>query len=93
MSRHRVLIVDDDPAVRFGLKDFLETRGYRVDEADSAKGAEQAFRENRPDVVLSDYRLPDGDALTLLPRLRAIAEEVPVIVLTGHGSVELAVRP
>jgi len=92
MSRHRVLIVDDDPAVRFGLKDFLETRGYRVDEADSAKGAEQAFRENRPDVVLSDYRLPDGDALTLLPRLRAISEEVPVIVLTGHGSVELAVQ-
>ena len=92
MSRHRVLIVDDDPAVRFGLKDFLETRGYRVDEADSAKGAEQAFRENRPDVVLSDYRLPDGDALTLLPRLRAISEEVPVIVLTAHGSVELAVQ-
>ena len=92
MSRHRVLIVDDDPAVRFGLKDFLETRGYRVDEADSAKVAEQAFRENRPDVVLSDYRLPDGDALTLLPRLRAISEEVPVIVLTAHGSVELAVQ-
>ncbi len=92
MSRYRVLIVDDDPAVRFGLKDFLETRGYRVDEADSAKGAEQAFRENRPDVVLSDYRLPDGDALTLLPRLRAISEEVPVIVLTAHGSVELAVQ-
>ncbi len=92
MARHRVLIVDDDPAVRFGLKDFLETRGFRVDEADSARAAEQAFRENRPDVVLSDYRLPDGDALTLLPRLRAISEEVPVIVLTAHGSVELAVQ-
>ena len=92
MTRNRVLLVDDDPAVRFGLRDFLETRGYRVDEADSAKAAEQAFRDNRPDVVLSDYRLPDGDALALLPRLRAISEEVPVILLTAHGSVELAVQ-
>ncbi|MEO8634134.1 MAG: sigma-54 dependent transcriptional regulator [Gemmatimonadales bacterium] len=92
MARNRILLVDDDPAVRFGLKDFLETRGYRVDEADTAKAAEQAFRDNRPDVVLTDYRLPDGDALALLPRLRAISEEVPVIVLTGHGSVELAVQ-
>ena len=92
MARNRVLVVDDDPAVRFGLKDFLETRGYRVDEADTAKSAEQAFRDNRPDVVLSDYRLPDGDALALLPRLRAISEEVPVILLTAHGSVELAVQ-
>ncbi len=92
MARNRILIVDDDPAIRFGLRDFLETRGYRVDEAGTAADAELAFRQARPDVVLSDYKLPDGDALSLLPRLRAIADEVPVILLTAHGSVELAVQ-
>ncbi len=92
MARNRILIVDDDAAVRFGLRDYLETRGYRIEEAATAAEAEQAFRASPPDAVISDYRLPDGDALTLLPRMRAIAEQVPVILLTGHGSVELAVQ-
>ncbi len=92
MARNRILIVDDDTAVRFGLRDFLETQGYRVEEAGTVVEGENAFRRSRPDVVVCDYRLPDGDALTLLPRLRAIADDVPVILLTGHGSVELAVQ-
>ena len=92
MARNRILIVDDDPAIRFGLRDFLETRGYRVEEAATAAEAEQLFRSASPDVVVSDYRLPDGDALQLLPRLRAIADQVPIILLTAHGSVELAVQ-
>ena len=92
MARNRILIVDDDAAIRFGLRDFLETRGYRVEEAATALAAEQAFRAAPPDAVISDYRLPDGDALQLLPRLRAMNDQVPVILLTGHGSVELAVQ-
>ena len=92
MARNRILIVDDDDAIRFGLRDFLETQGYRVEEAATALEAETAFRNVRPDVVVTDYRLPDGDALLLLPRLRAIADQVPVILLTAHGSVELAVQ-
>lgn len=92
MARNRILIVDDDPAIRFGLRDFLETRGYRVDEAATALEAEQAFRAAPPDAVVTDYRLPDGDALQLLPRLRALGEQVPIILLTAHGSVELAVQ-
>ncbi len=92
MARNRILIVDDDAAIRFGLRDFLETRGYLVDEAGTATDAEIAFRNARPDVVLCDYKLPDGDALGLLPRLRAISDAVPIILLTAHGSVELAVQ-
>jgi DNA-binding NtrC family response regulator len=92
MARNRILIVDDDSAIRFGLRDFLETRGYLVEEAGTATAAELAFRNTRPDVVICDYKLPDGDALSLLPRLRAISEEVPIILLTAHGSVELAVQ-
>jgi DNA-binding NtrC family response regulator len=49
-------------------------------------------RADPPDVVIADYLLPDGNALELLPRLRAIGSSVPLVVLTGHGSIDLAVR-
>jgi DNA-binding NtrC family response regulator len=88
----RILLVDDEPGARFGVQDFLSAHGYEVTEADSCRAAEAAFRRNRPDLVLLDYALPDGDALTLLPRLRAMDAAVPVVILTGHGSIDLAVR-
>jgi DNA-binding NtrC family response regulator len=92
MSRHTVLIVDDEAAIRFGIRDFLEAQGYDVEEADSCQAAQAAFRATRPDVVLLDYSLPDGTALELLPRLKALDPEVPLMVLTGHGSIDLAVQ-
>jgi DNA-binding NtrC family response regulator len=92
MARHRILVVDDESGVRFGVRDFLESHGYDVAEADSGRAAEAAFRESLPDAAIVDYRLPDGDSLELLPRLRAIDRSVPVVILTAHGSIDLAVR-
>jgi DNA-binding NtrC family response regulator len=88
----RILLVEDDAAIRFGIREFLETQGFAVDETDTAEGAQTAFREFRPDAVIVDYRLPDGNALDLLPRLREWEPSVPVMLLTGHGSIDLAVR-
>jgi DNA-binding NtrC family response regulator len=87
-----VLIVDDEPGVRFGLRDALEAKGYQVDEAATCQAAEALFRSRRPDVAILDYSLPDGTALDLLPRLRALDVSVPLVVLTAHGSIDLAVR-
>lgn len=92
MARNRILIVDDEVGVRFGIRDFLQSKGFDVDEADSCRMAQEAFRANRPDVALIDYRLPDGNALELLPRLKAIDADVPIIILTAHGSIDLAVQ-
>ena len=92
MSGARILIVDDEPSIRFGLHEFLEARGYRVSEADSLLAAQEACRADRPDAALVDYLLPDGTALDLLPRLRAIEPDLPVVILTGHGTIDLAVR-
>jgi DNA-binding NtrC family response regulator len=93
MALHRVLIVDDDAAVRFGIRDFLQSHlYYAVVEADSCRGAEEAFRASRPDVAIVDHVLPDGNALELLARLKGIDPSVPVVILTGHGSIDLAVR-
>jgi DNA-binding NtrC family response regulator len=92
MARNKVLVVDDEPAVRFGIRDFLEQQGYEIEEAESCEDAQYLFRTSRPDIVIADYMLPDGTALDLLPRLKEIDSNIPLLVLTAHGSIDLAVR-
>jgi len=92
MARNRILIIDDESAVRFGIRDFLEQYGYQIDEAESCQEARRIFSTARPDIVVADYMLPDGTALDLLPRLKEVDAEIPLLVLTGHGSIDLAVR-
>ena len=72
MTKKRILVVDDEPSVRFGLRHFLEAHSYEVYEADSCHQALEMFLTARPDVAVIDYKLADGDALSLLPRLREI---------------------
>jgi DNA-binding NtrC family response regulator len=88
----KILIVDDEPGIRFGVRDFLESEGLEADEADSVASADKAVREGRPDAVVLDHMLPDGTALDLLPRLKEFDPALPVVVLTGHASIDLAVR-
>ncbi len=92
MANKKVLLVDDDAGARFAVREYLAVQKFDVEEADSIKSALEAFSASRPDVALLDYRLPDGNALQLLPRLKAIDPIVPVIILTGHGSIDLAVQ-
>jgi len=91
-TRTRVLLVDDDAGIRFGLREFLTDCGFEVTEAVSCETAIQALRSGLSDLALMDFALPDGDALALLPRLREVAPDLGVVLLTGHGSVDLAVR-
>ena len=92
MSRNKVLVVDDESGVRFGIRDFLEQHGYEIEEAESCQDAQHLFRTSRPDIVIADYMLPDGTALDLLPRLKEIDSGISLLVLTAHGSIDLAVR-
>ncbi|MCC6773645.1 MAG: sigma-54-dependent Fis family transcriptional regulator [Gemmatimonadaceae bacterium] len=91
-GRTRLLFVEDDAAIRFAVRDFLDAHAFDILEADSCATGEQLFLKERPDLVLTDYMLGDGTALDLLPRLRAVNASIPIIVLTGHGTVELAVQ-
>jgi DNA-binding NtrC family response regulator len=92
MARNKILIVDDEAGLRFGVRDYLELQGYEIDEAESCENAQHLFRTSRPDVVIADYLLPDGTALDLLPRLKEIDAGIPLLILTAHGSIDLAVR-
>ena len=88
----RVLVIDDDEGVRAGVCKFLEQRGYQVEEAEDGARAASAFAKAPPDVALLDERLPDGSGVELLQRLLSLAPSVPIVMLTGHASIELAVR-
>ncbi|HSP14430.1 MAG TPA: sigma-54 dependent transcriptional regulator [Thermoanaerobaculia bacterium] len=92
MPRNKVLLVEDDRGIRFGIRNFLAGRDFDVDEADTLKEGEELYRQNRPDIVVLDYSLPDGNALEVLPRWKAADSSIPIIILTGHGSIDLAVR-
>ncbi len=89
---NRVLIVDDEDGIRFALRDFLESSGFSVEEATTCAEAEKVFRATRPDAALLDFRLPDGNAIDLIPKLKAQDATVPLVVLTAHASIDLAVR-
>ena len=92
MPRNRVLLVEDDRGIRFGIRNFLVGRDYDVEEAETLKQGEELFRASRPDIAIFDYSLPDGNALEVLPRIKSSDPQIPVIILTGHGSIDLAVR-
>ncbi len=92
MPQSEVLLVDDEPQLRSSIRRFLETRGYAIREAECCNAAIEACRDGRPDAILLDYSMPDGDALTLLPTLREIHSDVPIVILTGHATVDLAVQ-
>ncbi len=92
MPEPRVLLIEDDPAVRHGMAAFLRANGLDVDEADSCQKAMERFRAVGHDVVVADYSLPDGTSLDILPQVKKLSEETPFVILTAHGSIDLAVR-
>jgi DNA-binding NtrC family response regulator len=89
--KSRLLIVEDDAGARLGMRTYLEAYGYEIEEVDTIARAIERLSVDVADLVLLDYALPDGTALDLLRHLKLKGIEVPVIVLTGHGSIELAV--
>jgi len=91
MPAPTILVVDDEALIRWSLKDRLTEQGYRVIEADTAAAA-IAKSEEGPDLVLLDYKLPDGDGLQVLKKLKERDPDVLVILLTAFSSIENAVE-
>ena len=87
----RILLVEDDQELRYAYATHLTAKGFLVEEAGDPAGAHKSFAATRPDVAVLDFRLPDGDALGLLRKFKELEPTVPIIVLTGFGSMELGV--
>jgi len=90
--RSKIVVIDDSEAVRSSLKAVLETYSYDVVTYGSAGPAIEAIFDDRPDCILLDVRMPEVDGLTALQLLMSTAPHVPVIMITGHGDVSMAVR-
>ena len=92
MPKPKILIIEDDPAVRHGMAAFRRATELEVDESETCQRATELFRSGSYDVVVADYSLPDGTSLDLLPQFKRLSEDTPFIILTAHGSIDLAVR-
>src|SRR5688500_10800558 len=90
MSAH-VLVVDDEPPMRQVLAALLENAGYAVSRAADGREALGLVRAQDPDLVLTDLRMPGMPGDELLAALRRDFPEIPVVVLTAHGTIDLAV--
>jgi DNA-binding NtrC family response regulator len=88
----RILIVDDDRAFRLSTAALLRADGYDVDGVADGAAAAEALRATRPDLVVLDLRMPGVDGLGVVEALRLWGERVPILMISGYGTVETAVR-
>ncbi|MEW6325886.1 MAG: response regulator, partial [Nitrospirota bacterium] len=86
-----ILIVDDEPAILNTLADVLKDEGYQVATAGSGAAALAALQE-MPAVILLDIWMPDRDGLDVLQQIKQLRPQTTVIMMSGHGSIETAVR-
>ncbi|MGH8353225.1 MAG: sigma-54-dependent transcriptional regulator [Pseudomonas sp.] len=91
-SRTQVLLIDDDPHLRQALSQTLDLAGLKVSSLASAQGLAGRIERDWPGVVVSDIRMPGLDGLELLGQLHGQDPELPVLLITGHGDVPLAVQ-
>jgi DNA-binding NtrC family response regulator len=92
MTPRKILIVDDDASIRKVLGFILEESGYAVATAASGVEGLEAMEKDRPDLVLTDIKMPGMDGITLLKEAKKLDETIPIIVLTAFGTVETAVE-
>jgi two-component system nitrogen regulation response regulator NtrX len=93
MANAHILVVDDEPGIRESVKDILEDEGYQVTLAGDAAAAREARRARRPDLVLLDIWMPDLDGISLLREwLEQGGLPCPVVMMSGHGTIETAVE-
>ncbi len=91
MTRTSILIVDDEPALVDGLTEFLEDEGFSVHQALEGRAGLGLFRSLRPEMVLTDLKMPGLPGMSLIGEIRKIDKNVPIIVITGYGTMDAAI--
>ncbi|HOF16792.1 MAG TPA: sigma-54 dependent transcriptional regulator [Bacteroidales bacterium] len=91
MNTQKILIVDDEEAIRVVLRDILEYENYLIEEADCASKALAVLEKEKFDIVISDIKMPGMDGIELLSKIQGLCD-TPVIMITGHGDIDTAVE-
>ncbi len=90
--KRTILIVDDEESIRFSLKGGLEDEGYNTLLAGTGEEGLQIVESNEVDLILLDIWMPGKDGLQILEELKNNGSRIPVIIMTGHGSIDTAIR-
>jgi signal transduction histidine kinase len=87
-----ILLVDDEEGIRKVLSIALSDMGYHVRTAENGVEALRIFKDERPPIVLTDIKMPEMDGIELLRRLKKVSPDTEVIMITGHGDMDLAIK-
>lgn len=90
--KEKILLVDDEPGIRKVLGISLEASGYQVLKAENGQEALSIFQKEAPPIVLTDIKMPGMDGIDVLRRIKAENPDTEVIVITGHGDMDLAIK-
>ena len=93
----KILVIDDERAIRNTLKEILGDEGHTVDVAEDGKKGMEKARQNEYDLIFSDVKMPEIDGIELLTALKQPADEnsyvdCPIVMISGHGDIETAVE-
>jgi two-component system, NtrC family, nitrogen regulation response regulator NtrX len=87
-----ILIIDDEKSIRKTLTEILSYEGYKIEEAADGEEGLKKFKEKNFDLVLCDIKMPKIDGIEFLEKAREINDEIPIIIISGHGNIETAVE-
>jgi two-component system nitrogen regulation response regulator NtrX len=87
-----ILIIDDEKAIRKTLSEILSYEGYKIDEAGDGEEGFRKFREKEYDVILCDIKMPKMDGIEFLEKAKEGNPDIPIIMISGHGTIETAVE-
>ena len=87
----KILVIDDEAAIRRILREILEHEQYQVDDAASAVDALPLVKENEYDAILCDIKMPQMDGIEFLEEAKKISD-APIIMISGHGTIDTAVE-
>ena len=90
-SRRLVLVVDDDAGLRDSIRALLESMGFLVSTAANAREAVREVGAQRPDVILTDIYMPEGDGYELIAAIRTFGENIPIIAMSG-GAFQFGIQ-
>jgi len=90
--QNTILLVDDNKSFREGLSISLKDEGYSIQEAESGTSALEILKNKRPDIIVADIRMPEMDGIELLKKIKELEADSPVIIMTAHASIDVAVE-
>ncbi len=91
-SMSNILIIDDEKAIRKTLSEILSYEGYKIDEAGDGEEGFRKFKEKEYDVILCDIKMPKMDGIEFLEKAKESNPDLPIIMISGHGTIETAVE-